>query len=426
MGFDNRTPTAMEHTLPGLPVTGKIPDGLRGTLFRNGPNPLRPDPAAHWFIGDGMVHAFSLGADGAAYTNRWVRTQSWADAHGLSVAEAPAGVANTNILSHAGHLLALEEMHLPVAIDPASLATLGAEDFAGTLPHGPFTAHPKHDPRTGALVFFGYAADGPATPGLQIGELAADGTLAHIGRAEAPFAAMIHDFAVTEQYIAIPLFPLVANPERFNYVWQPEKGAWLGVMERRLGIKSLRWHRAGAGFAFHTMNAWDENNVLTIDLMLSDAPPFFPTTEGQPVADTDAKLCRWQLDLADPASQVTSRRLSDIAGEFPRIDDRFAGSRTRHGYFTTFGTLCHRDDVSGREMFFRLPPGDTMSEPVFVPRGEAEGDGWLLAVIFRAETCTSDLAIFDATDLPAGPLALVHLPCRVPAGFHGNWVGEKS
>ncbi len=53
----------------------------------------------------------------------------------------------------------------------------------------------------------------------------------------------------------------------------------------------------------------------------------------------------------------------------------------------------------------------------------AEGDGWLLAVVWRARTNTSDLAVFDATDVEAGPAALVHLGHRVPDGFHGNWVG---
>jgi carotenoid cleavage dioxygenase len=47
-------------------------------------------------------------------------------------------------------------------------------------------------------------------------------------------------------------------------------------------------------------------------------------------------------------------------------------------------------------------------------------------VIFRGATCTSDLAVLDATDVEAGPVALAHVPVRVPAGFHGNFVGEGS
>jgi carotenoid cleavage dioxygenase len=146
MGFDNFAPVAIERDLAKLKVTGRIPEGLRGTLFRNGPNPVGDAPAAHWFIGDGMVHAFRIGADGVSYSNRFVRTQAWAAASGVSADGLPGGVANTNILPHAGRLLALEEGHLPVRMDPASLATIGAEDFAGGVPAGPFTAHPKRDP----------------------------------------------------------------------------------------------------------------------------------------------------------------------------------------------------------------------------------------------------------------------------------------
>jgi carotenoid cleavage dioxygenase-like enzyme len=42
-------------------------------------------------------------------------------------------------------------------------------------------------------------------------------------------------------------------------------------------------------------------------------------------------------------------------------------------------------------------------------------------VLFRGEEKRSDLAVFEATDLAKGPVALAHLSSRVPAGFHGNW-----
>jgi len=36
----------------------------------------------------------------------------------------------------------------------------------------------------------------------------------------------------------------------------------------------------------------------------------------------------------------------------------------------------------------------------------------------------SDLIILDAQDLARGAIATVHLPVRVPYGFHGNWVPD--
>ena len=58
-----------------------------------------------------------------------------------------------------------------------------------------------------------------------------------------------------------------------------------------------------------------------------------------------------------------------------------------------------------------------------MPRGDdaAEGDGWVLSVIYRPEEGRSDLAVFEATEIAKGPVALAHLSSRVPAGFHGNW-----
>jgi carotenoid cleavage dioxygenase len=70
-----------------------------------------------------------------------------------------------------------------------------------------------------------------------------------------------------------------------------------------------------------------------------------------------------------------------------------------------------------------LPKGDVISEPVFVPRSDTEGDGWLLATAYRGAEDRSDLAVFEALDVAQGPIATAKLPRRVPFGFHGNWVG---
>ncbi|MEU1983163.1 carotenoid oxygenase family protein [Nocardia sp. NPDC019395] len=62
---------------------------------------------------------------------------------------------------------------------------------------------------------------------------------------------------------------------------------------------------------------------------------------------------------------------------------------------------------------------DEPGEAVFVPA--STGTGYLLLFVFRPETGTSDLAILDAGDPAAAPVAEVHLGVRIPAGFHGNW-----
>ncbi len=177
----NLAPIPMECDAAFLKVQGELPRELNGTLYRNGPNPQFEAPRAHWFVGDGMLHAFHLENGRASYRNRWVRTPKWQAEHdagralfggfGRKLPDAPAsviqdgGVANTNIIFHAGRLLALEEGHLPTEIEPGTLRRLGYCDYAGGIT-GPFTAHPKIDPVTGEMVFFGYNAAGPLTPAL--------------------------------------------------------------------------------------------------------------------------------------------------------------------------------------------------------------------------------------------------------------------
>ena len=95
--------------------------------------------------------------------------------------------------------------------------------------------------------------------------------------------------------------------------------------------------------------------------------------------------------------------------------------------FGALSGIVHVDGKGKRLGKYHLPAGDTISEPVFVERepDAAEGDGWLLAVVWRAAENRSDLAVFNAQDVDAGPVALVHLGHRVPDGFHGNWVGAQ-
>ena len=89
----------------------------------------------------------------------------------------------------------------------------------------------------------------------------------------------------------------------------------------------------------------------------------------------------------------------------------------------SFDTLAHVDLNKNKRSAYRLPAGDVVSEPIFVPRsgGAAEGDGYLLATVFRGAENRSDLAVFDAAALEQGPIAIAELSHRVPFGFHGNW-----
>lgn len=447
----NFAPVTGERDVTGLAVSGRLPAALHGALLRNGPNPQFPSdhPGAHWFTGDGMLHAVRLADGRAAYSNRWVRTPKFLAEREAGRAlyggyagrldEAPAardfrgGVANTHIVFHAGRLLALEEQHLPVEIEPATLQTRGFCDWGGALT-GPFTAHPKLDPETGEMIFFGYHANAPRGAGLLWGVVDRTGRLARLERFAAPYASMVHDFIVTARHVVFPIMPLTASLARQErgqspYLWEPGCGTQVGVMRRDAGCASLRWVRGETGFVFHVMNASEVGDRLIADLVEHASPALFPRADGRPdAADPCGRLTRWTLPLDGTTDRLRSERLDDLACEFPRIDDRRAGLSSRHGWMSasrgakTLDAVAHRDAATGRIELWTCPDGDAVSEPVFVPRGGDEGDGWLLAIAWRGREAASDLVVLEACDVARGPVACVRLPQRVPFGFHGSWV----
>jgi carotenoid cleavage dioxygenase len=448
LAADNMLPVDAEIDAHDLPVRGKLPTSLNGVLFRNGPNRQFPaDAHAHWFTGDGMIHRFEIADGRVAYRNRWIRTPKF-----LSEREAGrslgggfgsggsirGGVGNTNIVWHGGKLLALEEAHLPIAMDPKTLDTLGSDDANGALTT-PFTAHPHVDPVTGEMIFFGYGADGPLGAGMSWGKMDSAGRVTHFEKFAAPYAAMIHDFAVTQRHVLFPVLPLTASRDRAKagrppFAWEPDFGSCFGVLPRSGTAADLRWFRADARYAYHVMNAWEDGNVLHADVMEFPQPALFPNADGSPVdpARTRARLTRWSFDLDAATDQFSSSRLDDLPGEFPRIDDRFTSLPYRHGWYAGsgpgrtggFDSISHIDHARGQRSTLTLPTGDVPSEPIFVPANASagEGEGWILSVVWRGEKQTSELVVLEALDVAAGPIAVVELPQRVPFGFHGNFV----
>ncbi len=451
----NFAPLSFEADAFDLPVQGALPRELNGTLYRNGPNPqYAPRGFYHWFAGDGMLHAFHLENGKASYRNRFVRTPKWQFEHqagqamfgafGNPMESDPSaigkdsGLANTNVVWHAGKLLALEEAHKPFAVDPVSLEPRGYDDYQGRLA-APMTAHPKIDPETGEMVCFAYAADGRFSPGMAYYTIDRNGVLTQFDRFQAPYAAMVHDFLVTRDFVLFPVLPLTGSLERAMtgkpaYAWEPDKGSHIGVLRRGAPIETMRWFKGDARYVFHPMNGWNEGNQIMADVMEYAVAPLFPNPDGSmpKTARRTARLVRWTFDLDANSDSFAQQDLDDLDGEFPRLDERFAGLKYRHGYFAAgseenlsvgFDTLAHIDLQSGKRQTYKVSGGDAFSEPVFVPRAAdaAEGEGWLLSVVWREADKRSDLLVFDAPALAAGPIATVQLSHRVPFGFHGNW-----
>jgi carotenoid cleavage dioxygenase len=93
------------------------------------------------------------------------------------------------------------------------------------------------------------------------------------------------------------------------------------------------------------------------------------------------------------------------------------------------GTAMVRyDAASGGSETISFGPGRAAGELVFVPRSPdaAEDDGWYLTYVYDAASDRSELVVLDASAPSTEPVARVHLPARIPLGFHGNWVPTGS
>ncbi|MEU6849368.1 carotenoid oxygenase family protein [Actinacidiphila alni] len=435
----NYAPVTDELTAYDLPVTGAIPPGLTGWYLRNGPNP-RDAASPHWFFGDGMVHGVRLeNGRATSYRNRWVRTSTFTDGARIyderGAADFTASVANTHVVRHAGRTLALVESSYPYELDHRpghEWETVGPYDFGGRLTT-PMTAHPKTCPTTGELHFFGYGGLRP--PYLTYHRADAAGELTVSRPVDVPAHTMTHDFHLTAGHVVFMDLPVVfdlATAMRpgagLPYAWDPGYGARLGVLRRDDPYGDVRWLDIDPCYVFHALNAYDagpDRIVLYVARYPHHASPALPAVP--------ATLWRWTLDLA--AGTVTEEQVDDRPCEFPRADDRLAGLDARYGHVTTAGSpgsprpgaVTRYDLRGGTADSHTFAAGRTPGEAAFAPADDRPGGpGWLLTFVHDAATDTSDLVVLDADRLAAPPIATVHLPRRVPFGFHGNWLPDPA
>jgi carotenoid cleavage dioxygenase len=432
----NYAPVHDELTAFDLPVQGSIPAELNGWYLRNGPNPRAG--AGHWCIGDGMVHGMRLENGRAAwYRNRWVRTESFESPvplyNGDCTRNLHSSFANTHVVRHAGKTLALMEFSLPYEISN-DLKTLGAYDFGGKLTNS-MTAHPKICPATGELHFFG--SGNIFEPHVVYHRADADGRLTVNRPIDVPALTLMHDFALTADYVVFMDLPLLFDlsvaltqpSERdLPYRWNDDYGARLGVLRRDDPYGPVRWFDIDPCFVFHIANAYDMKLAGGNSIVL-DVVRYPEMWRGSSDFGVDAALWRWTINL--DTGLVQQSQVDDRGVEFPRIDDRLAGTAARYSVAVGSGALVRYDlqrDTATEHRFGGGGRGapSAPGEAVFAPAtGESdESAGWYLTYVYDALTDDSDLVIIDASDFDGDAVARIRLPRRVPHGFHGNWIAD--
>jgi carotenoid cleavage dioxygenase-like enzyme len=446
-------PVSDELDVADLAVTGPLPASLQGTFLRIGPNPMfEPLGRYHMFDGDGMLHGVTIADGQVSYRNRWIRSAGLeaemragrALYGGLGELHMPGpdevgdagamkNVANTNIIHHAGRYLALWEAGPPTEIT-RELDTVGLHDFGGRL-DGAFTAHPKIDPRTGQMLAFAYQ---PFPPYLRYYQIDAGGTLARTVDIDLPEPVVMHDFAITENHVVFVDSPMIldimaALRGEPMFRWDPEHQTRVGIMPR--DGDQVTWYETEAAYVNHFWNAWEDGDTLTFAGSRLVGAAYTAGKDGamdREGADAEpGRPTRYDVELG--AGKVRVEQFDDLGGDFPRINDAHCGVRSRYLYMGAFrdeptivghfDTVVKYDaDTATRSMWWCGPTSVT-GEAVFVADvdGRAEDDGWLLSCVTDRSDDSTDLVVIDARDVAAGPIARIHLPRRLPFGFHANW-----
>lgn len=429
-------PVNGETTIVRIEVEGKIPDRLNGRFVKIGPNPVRPARSTRYlpFLADGMVHGVRIG-DGHAewYKSRWVRSHKVSRALGERSApgprHSPADMVNTNIIGHAGMLLALVEAGCTPARLGFDLETLCYTDLQGSLPKG-FSAHPKLDPDNGELHAMAYRPGRRTVDYIRVG---ADGVVKRVSPVRPSGMPLLHDIALTRNYVLFFDLSLQFRPfsalKGFPFSWSTTHNCRIGVLSRI--DSSVSWFAVDPFFIAHTVNAYEDGRSIVLDAMRYDHRPgerfgLSPRSHSHP--------WRWRFNL--DRGTVHSEQIDDRYEEFPRINDLMLTRKNRYFYSVAWSDsmnendpcgIVKRDVLSGSVTVRNYQAGMAPSEPVFVSRPGAadEDDGWVITYVTDLTSGRSDLVILDAQAITSDPVAVIHLPVRVPTAFHGSWIPDE-
>jgi carotenoid cleavage dioxygenase-like enzyme len=448
----NFGPVREEITAENLKVIGELPPDLSGMFIRNGPNPQFPAIGQyHWFDGDGMLHGVRIQNGKASYRNRYVRTQGYQIEHEAGKAiwsglleppqmDNPYGpsknVANTALVWHSGQLLALWEGGEPHAIQLPELDTIGSYTYNGKLASA-FTAHPKVDPVTGEMMFFGYAIAQP--PYLKYSVVSADGELLRTVPIDLPTPVMMHDFAITEHYTIFMDLPLTFRPERMQQgqpllMFERDLPSRFGIVPRDGDNSNIRWFETSACFVPHTLNAYEEGKeVILMGCRMTSNSALGLSQSPDDDKEVDIpRLYQWRFHL--DTGRVTEKMLDDIPIEFPRVNESLLGRKTKYGYAAKISSnsvmlwdgVIKYDLEQGTSETHQFAPDRYGGETVFAPRPGAtdEDDGWLITFVHDENEGRSELVVLNAQNITDEPVARVMIPQRVPYGFHAIWVAE--
>lgn len=370
---------------------------------------------------------------------------------------APNDNTYVNTFRVGNSMLSLTDGPTMLSLDPKSMAITGTYNFEDDL-EGLVcytgSAHPQQHPATGEWIDFvgnGELFSEEATIRLfSLGDQnpTVRRALGDIKMSTAPY---MHSFAVTENYVILPRMPVKFSaqavamqpmatafqalelsdegPENAFYIVPLDRSE---VMIRQLPLDSPLWY-------VHTLNAFETNAGLVVDLTTSPQNPFAGDLTLQAARDKASRdlgakqlVTRFVLPL-DAGAPVTQQVLSDPerSTDFPTINPNYKAKE--HCFYWAVEWFAETDSYasmaivkhdicSGGEKRKWFRKNWYPSEATMVPsnrNGAAQDEGLLLFVALDGEKGETYLMGVDACTMElvseAGPFP------RIAFTTHGSF-----
>lgn len=379
-------------------------------------------------------------------------------------------VANTGIVRWANKILALYERDLPYHVKDMTLETEGTTTMGGGIDEPYFSAHNciTTEPDGSKRLIAFSASERGLDNRIVIWEFNENGE--QIERVETVLKnaafGFFHDLAVTEKHYIFVENPVKLNMKKFLFEYMfgkaciaeclefvPSMNTKIHVIPRPGKSDKSDTHREytcpNPFFTFHHVNAFitGKGHIVLDTCALHSGMDFSANFESTTVSyydDDVGKGMYTRLYIDTDSGKVTEKKLMYRACDFPCVAPSVTGKPHAHAYI--YGSAVNKPDAWGPpQVISKLSflngtqesgspetaqkvynPGENRwaQEPIFVPRegGAAEDDGWVLVIVYDANTDTSELVILDAISMNVE--ATIKLPFFMPPGLHGSWTDD--
>ena len=446
-------------------IEGKIPAGLTGTLYRNGPGMFERNGVKkkHLLDGDGYIQALSIKDQQATYRSRFVQTEkfvaeeqankfltpTWSTlapktvTRNLGARVLPQ--AGVTVVKRGDVLIAFDDIGKPYELDWQTLETRRDLKNDANFPLPSYNAHSFIDSKTKQWLQFGMSY-GP-TNKIHLSISKPDGSVGQTYAYPISCSTYFHDFFVTEKYVVFLIHALRFNPAKMllglssfidAFKWKPQAGNEVWVISRESG-ELVSKIESEPVFMWHSLNAYDKGDEIVADFVGYDEPDHFigknaefhTIMEGKP---GDAKFPGTvRRYLINPTKKsLSAETIAEGYHEFPMINPSHYCQPHRIGYFTKgfeAGTnlqngIAKIDMETGVTDEFCFGVNFHVGEPVFVcDQGQPhdEQSGYLISQYLDGNSGKSGFAIFAAEHVSDGPLAKIKMRSHSPLSFHGWW-----